>query len=600
MHEDPRVTQPLHRRRSGQRIDALGTAGRTRTRRAWDVRLTHGRRADLRVGRRHGRRRNGTTPRSSAKKTRARAASLLKRLRDTLRAGRPAALRPGQVVSGRTAAALGTGVPLARGRRPVVARRPTLVAAARRRPSRRRCDALASPARLADALGAASATTCIPAYEDVRGRLLRDETNLPVNVDPLAAQSGAMPAERARLARQLDGALGDVGRIRAAAQGRGARRSGARDRWQSSSWPLRARAPVPDRRAIRRWAFACRSTRCRWKRRQDVERRDRARSVRCRRAACSRARRIRDGVRATGAAAAGARPPAGSARKSFAPPCASRRATARVHVFLPPLATRRGLSSNWSPRSKATAAELQAAGASSKAIRRRATRALKRLSRHARPRRHRSQHPSRARAGTSCVANTRMLYEEARQTRLVHREIHARRPPHRHRRRQPRHASAAPTPADSPLLRRPDLLRSLITLLAEPSVAVVSVLRACSSARRARHRASTRRATTRCTNSTSPSSKWTQQLRRRGRCRKPWLVDRLLRNLLDRRHRQHASRRVLASTSSIARDGRPAGSACSSSAHSRCRRTAQMSLLQMLLLRALIARFWKMPYAGAG
>ena len=43
-----------------------------------------------------------------------------------------------------------------------------------------------------------------------------------------------------------------------------------------------------------------------------------------------------------------------------------------------------------------------------------------------------------------------------------HREIHARWPPHRHRRRQPHRASARATPADSPFLRRPDLLKSLV------------------------------------------------------------------------------------------------------------------------------------------
>ena len=37
-------------------------------------------------------------------------------------------------------------------------------------------------------------------------------------------------------------------------------------------------------------------------------------------------------------------------------------------------------------------------------------------------------------------------------------------------------SSAAPTPADSPFLRRPDLLRSLVALLAQSSVALVPVL----------------------------------------------------------------------------------------------------------------------------
>jgi hypothetical protein len=38
------------------------------------------------------------------------------------------------------------------------------------------------------------------------------------------------------------------------------------------------------------------------------------------------------------------------------------------------------------------------------------------------------------------VANTTALYEEARLSRLLHREVHAGRAPYRHRRRQPHHA----------------------------------------------------------------------------------------------------------------------------------------------------------------
>ena len=98
------------------------------------------------------------------------------------------------------------------------------------------------------------------------------------------------------------------------------------------------------------------------------------------------------------------------------------------------------------------------------------------------------------------------------------------------------------TPLDSPFLRRPDLLKSLVLhWQRHPRCPICSP--ACSSARPARRRASTRRATTA---STSWRSRWR-------RCRSPadgaaplpWLVDRLFRNLLDRRHRQHPSRRNL-------------------------------------------------------
>ena len=56
---------------------------------------------------------------------------------------------------------------------------------------------------------------------------------------------------------------------------------------------------------------------------------------------------------------------------------------------------------------------------------------------------------------------TTALYEEARLCRLGSREVHARRAPHRHRRRQP-HRARRRDPRDSPFLRRPDLLRSLV------------------------------------------------------------------------------------------------------------------------------------------
>ena len=74
------------------------------------------------------------------------------------------------------------------------------------------------------------------------------------------------------------------------------------------------------------------------------------------------------------------------------------------------------------------------------------------------------------------VDKTEIVYEEARTTRLGAAEIHDRRPPHRHRRRQPCHpgrtvgrrlAAAAPArPAEEP-----------VGLLAQPSVAVLPVLR---------------------------------------------------------------------------------------------------------------------------
>ena len=119
IHEDPRVTKPYteeHGRRSMRwagKVDKRTDRGG----RAPD----HGRRADLRVHRRHGRRRNGILTALGEDKRKL-AGALLRRLQAAFRAGRPAAFRPGQMVSGRTAAALGAGLLLAHRRQAVVAR----------------------------------------------------------------------------------------------------------------------------------------------------------------------------------------------------------------------------------------------------------------------------------------------------------------------------------------------------------------------------------------------------------------------------------------------------------------------------------------------
>ena len=105
------------------------------------------------------------------------------------------------------------------------------------------------------------------------------------------------------------------------------------------------------------------------------------------------------------------------------------------------------------------------------------------------------------------------------------------------------------TPADSPFLRRPDLLASLIAYLASTIRRCRTCSRACSSGRRARRRASTKRATTSCTNSKSRSREIAASARSHRRARKreaAAVADRPgVAQYADRRNGQHAPRGVL-------------------------------------------------------
>jgi uncharacterized protein (DUF2126 family) len=463
-------------------------------------------------------------------------------------------------------------------------REPALLAAPDKDGKLKREDAQAFARVLAGRLGV-HRDYLIPAYEDVWDAL-RLEQGVPANLDPLAVDLKA-PAERRRLARLLEGDIGQpVGAVlplrpapKPDAQGR--------RRWDSCLWPLRREhlylipgdSPLGFRLPLSSLPWVAPEDRQHLTPPDPFD---------------ERGELGEPGEE--GAAATGGKPkkaevePGKSAREVFHTALCVQVRDGKLHLFLPPLPTVEDFTA-------LTYAIEQTA---------RETRIPVVLEGYLPPDDPRigklavtpdpgvievNIHP--ARNWGELTQNTQALYEDARLVRLGTEKFML----------DGRHTGTGggnhvtvggPTAADSPLLRRPDLLRSLITYWQNhPALSYLfsgMFIGPTSQAPRV--------------DEARDDSLYELEIAfgEMARLQKPgeeslqpWLVDRLLRNLLvdltGNTHRAEFSiDKLYSPDSATGRLGLLEFRAFEMPPH------WQMSCVQMLLLRALIAGFWRTPY----
>ena len=265
------------------------------------------------------------------------AETLLHRLRARFAPRRLAALRPGQVVSGRAAAALG-------------ARRVSGARTASRCGSddqliadtTRAGHAHASPTARASSSSSPRAWACrrdssITAYEDVptaAARTRRRCRSMSIRCRPTSRRSD----ERARLRAPAGARTRRAGGLRAAVEGRRGDQRERSPRWHGRARGRCAASTCSRSRAIRRSGCACRWRRCRDCCREDEEPELAAsirsrRAMRCRRRATHRQRSARRQASAATSAARGDQDGALTVQVR----------DGHLHVFMPPIERARGL-----------------------------------------------------------------------------------------------------------------------------------------------------------------------------------------------------------------------------------------------------------------